>query len=133
MTADVVRSLSTGQAEIAAGLTLFSQIEGCPLAEDQAFQEGIAGQAVTAVNAVAARFADGVEMVHRRLTVAIDVDAAHEIVLSRRDRDPVDGGIDAVFEAAFINIGEMAFDDVFPRPVMSSQTKGRLSFPSAYE
>ena len=74
MTADVVRSLSAGQAEIAVTVALFSQIQGRPLAENQAFQEGIAGQAVAAVNAVAARFADGIEVVHRRPTVAVDVD-----------------------------------------------------------
>ena len=65
------------------------------------------------MDAVAARFADGIEMVHRRLAVLVDVDAAHEVVLGRRDRDPVLRRIDAVFQAAFINVREMMLNDVF--------------------
>ena len=39
---------------------LLADLPGCPFSKDQAFQQRIAGQAVFAVNAVAARFADGV-------------------------------------------------------------------------
>ena len=41
------------------------------------------------------------------------MDAAHEVVLSRRDRDPVFRRIDAVFQAAFIDMWEMMLNDVF--------------------
>ena len=64
-------------------------------AEHDGLQQGVAAQAVGAVDAHAGALAGGVEAGHRRGAVEVGVDAAHGVVLARHHRDGLLDGVDA--------------------------------------
>ena len=57
--------------------------------ENEAFQQGVGGQPVRSVHAVAAAFADGEQAGQGGASRLIGLDAAHQIVLGGDDRDQV--------------------------------------------
>src|SRR5262252_1884368 len=64
--------------------------------EHQAFKQGIAGQAIGAVNASGGRFARCVEAWHAGVSPKIGFDAAHHKVRSGTDRSQVAGEVETV-------------------------------------
>ncbi|OAH11423.1 hypothetical protein STSP_53730 [Streptomyces jeddahensis] len=63
---------------------------------DQAFQEGVRGEAVGAVDAGAGDLAARVQARHRGTAVLVGADAAGGVVRGRGDRDRIGDGVDAV-------------------------------------
>ena len=88
-------------------------MEGGASGKDKAFQQRVAGQAVGAVNAVAAGFPYGIEVIHGGMAVLIHPDAAHEIVLGRNHGDPVFCDIKSFFQTMFVDMGKMMQDRIF--------------------
>ena len=85
-----------------------------PFGKHQAFQQAVAGQAVSAVNAVAAGLSHSVEVRHGGGRVAVHVDAAHEVMLCRDNGNRLFQDIIAVFQTEFANVRKV-FQDGFPR------------------
>ena len=73
----------------------------------QAFQQRVAGQAVGAVQAGAGDLADGVQAGHVGAAGEVGHDAAAGVVRGRHHRDGFAGDVDAQFQAARVDIGEM--------------------------
>ena len=79
--------------------------------EDYAFEEGVAGETVGAVDTGAGHFAGGVEAGDGGEAVEICVDAAHGVVGRGVDGGGLLGEIEAVAEAGLVDAGEMVLHD----------------------
>ena len=82
------------------------------LAEHQAFQQRVAGQPVGAVQAGVGGFADRIEAGQVGPAVQVGDDAAAGIVRGRHDRDRLLGDVDAEFQAALVDVGEMLLQEL---------------------
>ena len=80
--------------------------EGGAPAEDEAFEQGIRGEAVGALHACAGHFARRIEAGQGRTAVNVGTNAAHAIVRSGGDGDEVAGEVKAVFGEAFTDAEE---------------------------
>src|SRR5947209_16717905 len=67
--------------------------------EDEAFEEGVAGESVCAVYACTRDFSNGIETEEGRATVGVDHYATHTIVGRWRDREEVSGKVKAILPA----------------------------------
>ena len=76
---------------------------------DHGFDERVRGQTVTAVQACARTFSDGIEATDAALPVEVHLDSSAEVVGSRCYRDIVFCNVDADAEALLIDVGEVAF------------------------
>ena len=83
------------------------------LAEHQALEQAVRCQAISAVYAVAAGFADGIQVGQGGLGVLIYVNAAHKVVLSWANGDGLLGDIVAFFQTLLIDVGEVGDDVLF--------------------
>ena len=81
-----------------------------PFREHEALKQAIACQTVGSMHAVAAGLAYGEEMLHGGLRIAVHVNAAHKVMLSRHDRDRFLGYVVAFFKALLIDAREMMMD-----------------------
>lgn len=79
-------------------------------AEDDAFKQGIAGEAVGAVDAGAGGFAGGIEAGDGSASLKISADAAHEVMRGGMDGSGLPGQIDAEAQAGFVDAGEALAD-----------------------
>src|SRR5438270_7990901 len=68
-------------------------------AEDEAFEEGVAGESVCAVYACTRDFSNGIKAGEGRATVGVDHYATHTIVGRWRDREEVSGKVKAILPA----------------------------------
>jgi 3-dehydroquinate synthase len=80
-------------------------------AEDDAFQQGVAGEAVGAVDTGAGDFAGGKEARDGGEAVEIGMDAAHGVVGGGMDGGGLFGEIEAVVEAGLEDAGEVVLHD----------------------
>jgi len=66
------------------------------LAEDDQFRKGVAAESVPSVDGDTGALAGGVEAVDAALSVLVDLDAAHRIVLAGLDRHRLDEAVDSL-------------------------------------
>ena len=85
----------------------------CTLRKYKAFEQRIARQSIASMHAVAAGLADRIQAVHRCLAVQIDLDAAHEIVLPRCNRNRLLCHVVAFLETLLVNVWETLFDKIW--------------------
>ena len=78
----------------------------------QCFKQRIAGKAVLSVNSGVRALSDGVETGDIGSCFGVDIDAAHQIMLSGVDGNPVLGHINALFKTFFVNHGESLADKI---------------------
>ena len=79
-------------------------------AEDQTFQQGIAGQAIGAMNAGAGGFSRGVEPGNVGASFEIGAHAAHGVVRGRTNGNQVRRDVDVVLQAGGVNARETFLD-----------------------
>ena len=79
-------------------------------AEDHTFQERIAGQAVSAVDACTRDFAGGVESGYVGATVEVGLDSAHGVVGGGVDGGRLGAEVDSVVHAGFVDAWEAMGD-----------------------
>ncbi len=83
-----------------------AHVAGGARAVDQTFEQGIARQAVGAVDPGAGSFAGGIKSGKRGAAAEIGANASHRIMRRRTDRHQVRGKIDVVLQAGGVNARE---------------------------
>ena len=94
------------------------------LCEDQGLQEGVAGQAVGAVQPGAGHFPDGIEAPDVGPPVFVGRHPAAHVVGRGNHGDRLPGDVDLVLQAGFIDVGEPLPDEL-RRPVADVQVRRR--------
>jgi hypothetical protein len=106
-------SSHAGSAGTSTG-PLGEDVLGGRFREHQAFEEGIGGEAVRAVQAGAGDFARRVEARHAGASAQVGDNAAAHVVGRGHHRDRVARDVDAELQAALVNRGEVRLDERRP-------------------
>ena len=73
---------------------------------DRRFEQGVAGQAVGAVQAGEGDFADGVQCLDVGFAIDVDRNTAAQVVGGRHDRERLLGHVEAEFQAGLVDVGK---------------------------
>ena len=83
-----------------------AHVAGGARAVDETFEQGIAGQAIGAVDPGTGSFAGGIKSGKRGVAAEIGANAAHRIMRRGTNRHQVRGKIDVVLQAGAVNARE---------------------------
>jgi len=104
---------SDGRGVVVGVLEGFGDLCEDAMRINHGLQQGIAGQPVRAVQSGAGHFAAGEKTGEGGPAVMIDRHAAADVMRRRNNGDGIGRHVDAVLQAALINIGEAVDDEIF--------------------